>query len=137
MSNFDTAIAFVLSEEGGYVNDPNDPGGETNFGISKRAYPALQIADLTQAEATAIYQRDYWARIPDMEALSPALSLLVLDCAVNQGVGRAQQLLAQTHDALAFQSLRLDHYLLSPHWAEYGRGWTRRLLRGLYAAAKL
>ncbi|MBI5343968.1 MAG: hypothetical protein HZB83_01285, partial [Deltaproteobacteria bacterium] len=47
MDNFERAIAFVLRHEGGYANDPRDPGGETNFGISKRAYPMLNIKDLS------------------------------------------------------------------------------------------
>ena len=39
--SFETAVNTTLQYEGGYVNDPNDPGGETNFGISKKAYPNL------------------------------------------------------------------------------------------------
>lgn len=60
MANFDPAIAYVLANEGGYVNDPNDPGGETNFGISKRAYPDVDIKNLTVDGAKAIYRRDFW-----------------------------------------------------------------------------
>jgi lysozyme family protein len=60
MSQFGPAITFVLENEGGYSNDANDPGGETNFGISKRAYPEIDIKNLTREGAIAIYQRDYW-----------------------------------------------------------------------------
>jgi lysozyme family protein len=60
MAIFEDAIPTVLENEGGYVNDPNDPGGETNFGISKRAYPLLDIKNLTKEGATAIYLRDFW-----------------------------------------------------------------------------
>lgn len=59
-SRFSACIPFVLSEEGGYVNDPDDAGGETKFGISKRAYPDLDIAHLTREQAVDIYRRDYW-----------------------------------------------------------------------------
>jgi len=59
---FQMAIDFVLPREGGYVNDPSDLGGETNFGISKRKYPTLNIKDLTMVDAIAIYRRDYWDR---------------------------------------------------------------------------
>ena len=59
---FAKAIAFTLQREGGHVNDPDDPGGETNFGLSKRAYPYLDIAGLTLDQATHIYRRDYWDR---------------------------------------------------------------------------
>ena len=44
----------------GYVNDPKDPGGETNYGISKRAYPDVDIKNLTEDGAKDIYKRDYW-----------------------------------------------------------------------------
>jgi lysozyme family protein len=50
----------VIGHEGGYVNDPNDPGGETQWGISKRSYPHLNIRMLTRAEAMGIYDRDFW-----------------------------------------------------------------------------
>src|ERR1043166_4882428 len=61
VADFSKAIGFVLSNEGGY-EPPNtaDPGGETNFGISKRQYPFLDIKKLTREEAIAIYERDYW-----------------------------------------------------------------------------
>ena len=59
-SSFDLAIPVVLENEGGYVNDPADPGGETKYGISKRSYPALDIKNLTVEQATAIYLRDFW-----------------------------------------------------------------------------
>jgi lysozyme family protein len=60
MAEFQKAIDFVLANEGGYANNPADPGGETNFGISKRAYPYLDIKNLTREEAITIYQRDWW-----------------------------------------------------------------------------
>ena len=59
-SSFDLAIPIVLENEGGYVNDPADPGGETKYGISKRSYPALDIKNLTVEQATAIYLKDFW-----------------------------------------------------------------------------
>lgn len=86
------AIKFVLAYEGGYVNDPVDPGGETNFGISKKAYPVLDIKALTVEDATAIYRRDYWDAIHGDELPGP-LSIAVFDCAVNQGAGKARRLL--------------------------------------------
>ncbi len=60
MADFNLAIPVVLGNEGGYVNDPNDPGGETKYGISKASYPNVDIANLTVAQATAIYLRDFW-----------------------------------------------------------------------------
>ena len=60
MANFELSIPTVLKNEGGYVNDPADPGGETNFGISKHSYPNVDIKNLTEAEASALYQKDFW-----------------------------------------------------------------------------
>ena len=62
MARFSDAIDTVLAQEGGYVNDPLDPGGETKWGISKRQYPDLDIKAITREEAVAIYKRDYWNR---------------------------------------------------------------------------
>ena len=66
MSKFDACLAFTLSWEGGYVNNPADPGGETKYGISKRAYPKLDIANLTLEQARDIYYRDYYRAGADM-----------------------------------------------------------------------
>lgn len=60
MAEFNLAIPTVLENEGGYIFDKFDPGGETKFGISKRSYPALDIKNLTVEEATAIYLKDFW-----------------------------------------------------------------------------
>jgi lysozyme family protein len=60
MAEFELAITNTLKNEGGYENDPADPGGETNFGISKRSYPDVDIKNLTKEEASAIYLRDFW-----------------------------------------------------------------------------
>ena len=60
MADFNLAICGVLKDEGGYVNDPADSGGETKYGISKASYPNVDIANLTVAAASAIYQRDFW-----------------------------------------------------------------------------
>ena len=57
---FDEIIDNVLESEGGYVNDKNDAGGETNLGISKRAYPDLDIKNLTREQAKQLYYQDYW-----------------------------------------------------------------------------
>jgi hypothetical protein len=54
---FNQAIENVLKNEGGYVNDPYDPGGETIFGISKRIYPHLDIKNITRNQAIDIYKK--------------------------------------------------------------------------------
>ena len=60
MADFNLAIPIILKNEGGYVNNPSDPGGETKYGIAKADYPSVDIANLTIEEATAIYLRDFW-----------------------------------------------------------------------------
>lgn len=60
MAKFEDAIGMLLTDEGGYVNNPNDAGGETKFGITKRTYPNLDIKNLTVDTAKMIYRRDFW-----------------------------------------------------------------------------
>ncbi len=78
------AVARVLADEGGYVDNPADPGGATRFGISQRDYPKLDIAALTRAQATAIYFRDWWQRYRYGE-LPGTVAAKVFDLAVNIG----------------------------------------------------
>lgn len=144
--SFTKSLSFVLSHEGGYVNDQRDPGGETNFGISARAYPWLDIKSLTRDDAAAIYRWDYWdaCRCDD---LPPAVALMVFDASVNQGVGAATRMLQaaasvpvdgrigpQTIRASAlapvlpaFYEQRRDRYEANKNFAIYGKGWLRRL----------
>lgn len=95
MGKWDTAIAFVLEMEGGYTLDPNDPGGETNFGISKKAYPDLDIKNLTVDQAKDIYHRDYWMPCRCDNLPAPWATAL-FDMAVNQGTDRAIKTLQET-----------------------------------------
>lgn len=149
---FEQAVGFVLKEqiEGGYVNDPRDPGGETNFGISKRSYPKLNIKALTRDDAIAIYKRDYWDACK-CDELPPEIAVAVFDCAVNQGTGIAPRLLqkalrvtadgiigpktlAAAHRAdtaelvLDFLSWRLRRYAHTANAATFMRGWSKRVL---------
>jgi len=95
MASFDKAIPTILKHEGGYVNDPKDPGGETNFGISKRQYPHLDIKALTEDGVVIIYHRDYW--LPIYDALyNQALATKVFDLAVNMGHKAAHRLLQKS-----------------------------------------
>lgn len=93
MSNFHLAIETVLDHEGGYVNDPRDAGGETNFGISKRTYPDLDIKHLTRDAAIAIYQRDWWDKYHYSAIVDQQLATKVFDAAINMGARQAHILL--------------------------------------------
>lgn len=133
MSFFLAAVTIVVGEEGGYVNDPRDPGGETKYGISKRAYPNVDIAALTLDEAQAIYRRDYWDKL-NCDGMSWELALISFDCAVNQGIGTARSIQLKAQDAAQFQAERAVHYATLPTWPTFGRGWMRRLFHVFKAA---
>lgn len=89
MASFDKAIELVLEHEGGYVNNPLDPGGETKYGISKRAYPFEDIAGLTLERAKEIYKRDYWKYDA---VLDQRVANKLLDMAVNMGASQAHKI---------------------------------------------
>lgn len=152
--NFDLAFERLLGHEGGYVNDSRDPGGETNWGISKRAYPDVDIKALTQDDAKAIYRRDYWAPVRADE-LPDSVRFDVFDAAVNHGVMQSAKWLqraaganpdgvigAQTVAATRaaggqlaahFNGYRLQFYADSGNWAVFGKGWARRVAANLIA----
>lgn len=124
--NFDQAFDFVIGAEGGYSNDKDDPGGETMFGISKRAYPDLDIKGLTLDKAKAIYLTDYWIKAGCDDLFRP-FDLCVFDCAVNQGVGRARALLKSSKSWEVFLLNRIAHYK-SLNKPKYFAGWVNRVV---------
>lgn len=136
------------------MNNPNDPGGETKYGISKRSYPKIDIPNLTMDQARRIYKQDYWDRLQCSE-LAPAVGMTVFDTAVNCGRYRAAKWLQisirafdspveidgiigpQTVAAskeceasrlcLTFLHQRLFHYLcLRKKYPEFVLGWISR-----------
>lgn len=148
--DFTQAVQIIFELEGGYVNDPHDRGGETKWGISKRQYPTLDIANLTKAGAADIYLRDYW--VPTRcDELPAHLRLPVFDCAVNQGVETAakilQGLVGVAQDGrmgpvtlAAVRSYRGDlrhhyhakrtaAYVSYKQFDRYGKGWLHRLVK--------
>jgi len=84
-------VEKVLEHEGGYSKDPDDAGGETNFGISKRAFPDTNILDLTKADAIKIYWEFYWKKFK-IEMLPEHLQGITFDMVVNKG-GRGIKIL--------------------------------------------
>lgn len=120
MLTFDEAFNRLLGHEGGYSNDPKDPGGETNWGISKRSYPTVDIKNLTQQQAQAIYMKDFWAPLGDAH---PAVKFQVFDFAVNGGLSVAVRKLQAAigvaddghwgpHSAATLASLDLNDVIL-------------------------
>lgn len=154
--NFDMAFDRLLGHEGGYSNDPKDNGGETNWGISKRSYPSVDIKKLTRDGAKAIYLRDFWN---PLDGAHPAIRYQVFDFAVNGGLSTglrklqsaigvaddghwgphsaATLLKFEVNDALLrFNKERLRFYTSLRQWPDYGKGWTNRVADNLGFAAE-
>lgn len=151
--NFDKAFEVLLGHEGRYSFDTRDPGGETNWGISKRSYPHLDIKALTQADAKALYKRDYWDK-GQCDRLAPGLAFDFFDAAVNSGIGQASRFLQRAVGMAddghigpltmaAIQRLepeviqarmnghRLEFMTKLSTFEVFGKGWTRRIAKNL------
>lgn len=104
---FDPEIALVLQHEGGYTNDPKDPGGPTNFGITiydarhyaaaygwivGRQVTAADMRVMPLAFADWVFQHKYW-NVMSCNSLEPGVDYAVFDYGVNSGVGRAGMVL--------------------------------------------
>lgn len=128
-NGFGAAVSNVLAREGGSTVDT---GGVTKFGISAKAHPDLDIANLSQADAVKIYKSEYWDKI-NGDNLSPALQGTALDAAVNQGVANANRWIKESGgDVEKFNALRRAHYeeLARSDPAKYGRylqNWLARV----------
>lgn len=150
---FNEAFERVIGHEGGYVFDKRDPGGETKYGISRRAHPDVDIAALTVESAGAIYRRDYWTPC-QCDQLPAWARLHVFDAAVNSGVKQAAKWLQRAVDATpdgvigaktiaaaraadpfrtigSITAQRLMFMTDLPTWPVFGRGWARRLANNL------
>jgi len=155
---FGEAFDRLIGHEGGYSNDPDDPGGETNWGISKRSYPHLNIKALTREDARAIYLVDFWERIHG-DTLYDGVAFQTFDFAVNSGIGTAirylqravgvaddghwgpvsvaaAEALSESDTILRLNGERLDFMTRLKNWPHAGRGWARRIARNLHYGAE-
>jgi lysozyme family protein len=153
MTRFDECFTRLLGNEGGYVNNPKDPGGETNWGISKRSYPTLDIKNLTQDAAKVIYKRDFWDKCR-CDDLPVGLDFALFDCAVNSGIKQAVILLQRavgvvedgvfgkmTEQAVTkfypdtitarYLGCRLRFMTELRPWDTFAKGWARRIAEQL------
>lgn len=96
---FEHAMIQVFADEGGLVNAAGDSGGLTNYGISQRSYPNVDIAHLTKEQAEDIYYRDFWSTGPYGQLTSSPLAEKVFNTAINAGNSRAFKLLQQAANA--------------------------------------
>lgn len=153
---FDEAFRLLIGHEGGYVNNPADPGGETKYGISKRAYPGEDIRNMTLDRAKTIYMRDYWgpSGCPDVP---DAIRFDLFDASVNSGVKaavkclqtaagsqvdgilgpntlRAISALDGTRLVARFNGARLQFMASLSNWPAFSRGWANRIASNLLRA---
>lgn len=139
-TDFLHALAHVLASEGGYVNDPDDPGGATNFGVTQRVYDGWRsgrglgvrsVREMARDEAAQIYRAQYWTA-SGAAALPMPLALIHFDTAVNMGVGAANRLLATSgRDTTAYLAQREARYRAlaagNPSLAKFLGGWLNRV----------
>lgn len=124
-------LDFILRMEGGYVNHPSDPGGETKYGISKRAYPELDIKSLTPERAKEIYKHDYYALAVN-EHMTFAQAAFMMDTAVNMGIGAARRFWqeggGEMKSMLALRKARYEELIKKkPKLEVFRKGWMNRL----------
>jgi lysozyme family protein len=98
-AEFESAFERTLGEEGGYVSDPDDPGGETKYGISRAAYPSENIKALSVERAKEIYYRDYWQSL-GLDLLRGDTAAEIFDTAVNMGAATAVTIAQETANYL-------------------------------------
>ena len=156
-ANYDKCLETILHHEGGYVNHPKDPGGETNLGVTKRVYEEFggtkDMKELTVEDVAPIYKKGYWDKMRG-DDLPNGLDLCVFDFGVNAGPGRAAKYLQTMIGTVAdggigpntlkaveayvsehgieksiknFQEARQEYYEKLSTFATFGKGWTRRV----------
>lgn len=156
--NFDQAFDRLMVNEGGYVNNASDPGGETRFGVSKRAYPNVDIKSLTREQAKDIYRHDFWER-GEMDQYDPAIAFQVFDAAVNHSIETALRLLQRAAGVaddghigpvtvaavkeksvpvmlMLYVAERIEYWTKLSTWDSFGKGWARRAASDLRFAAQ-
>ena len=126
-NDFEKALKFVLKWEGGYSNDPRDPGSETKYGISKRSYPNEDIKNMTLERAKEIYYQNYWLKA-GCDGLPFPFNIVVFDTAVNMGRKRAIGFLNAYNDWRDYLLKRLYAYSKFRQAKLYFRGWANRVL---------
>jgi len=156
-SNFKQALEYLVKSEGGYVDNPKDPGGRTNLGVTQKVWESWvgresnekEMRALTKADVEPLYKRKYWdaCRCDD---LPTGLDYLVFDFAVNAGVGRSAKTLQscigvsvdgqignqtiETTKKIApsdlieqFSEAKINFYKSLVTFPTFGKGWLNRV----------
>ena len=155
--NFEKSLQLILKSEGGYVNNPADPGGMTNLGVTKRVWEEWvghdvteqTMRDLTPAIVAPMYKAKYWDKVCG-DDLPSGVDYVVFDAAINSGPGRAikwlqacvkvdvdGQIGPHTLNAVTafsdvdlisdYNKRRLSFLIDLPTWPTFGKGWTNRV----------
>lgn len=139
-SNYQYALTEMLKDEGGYTNDPKDPGGPTNFGITIADYrkyikpnaTATDVKNMKVEEAKSVYKPKYWDAV-NGDGLPSGVDYCVFDYGVNSGVNRANKILAKLTNTDAVKTInsicdeRLAFLQSLPTWGRFGKGWGTRV----------
>ena len=124
---FNKAIKIILANEGGYVNHPNDPGGETNLGITTNTLKQansygitdlISVKNLTTEIASDIYYEMYWKPSKAENMLSP-IDLIHFDATVNCGGSRANKLLQQAINFILAQKILVVDGIIGKNTLKY------------------
>lgn len=138
--NYNYALQQVLKSEGGYTNDPQDPGGPTNFGITIADYrmyvnknaTATDVKNMHLADAQTIYRSKYWNAV-NGDTLPSGVDYCVFDYGVNSGVGRANKVYNRLKSSDAKGTInaicneRLQFLQSLSTWSHFGKGWGSRV----------
>ena len=162
MSDFDKAFELLIGNEGGYVNNQKDPGGETNWGITKTVAVANGYAGdmrtMPKETAKGIYKKMYWDRL-QCDQLPFVVAFQLFDAGVNHGNSQAvkflQRALSVVDDGvigaktiaatnsldelqivMLFNAERIEFYASLKTFSTFGKGWVRRVASNLKLAAK-
>lgn len=157
MSDFNKAFDRIIGHEGGYVNHPRDPGGETNWGVTKRTARAYayngDMRAMTREQAKPIYKSGFWDKVGG-DTLDEAVAFQLFDAAVNHGIGNAVRMMQRalgvaddgivgnvtfnalhamstTDFLLRFNAERLEFYTKLGNFDAFGKGWVRRVAGNL------
>ena len=167
ITNFDTCLSYVLASEGGFVNNPQDPGGITNLGCTKAVWAEVvghpvsekDMRNLTKDDVKPLYKRKYWDKISG-DKLPAGLDYAVFDAAINSGPGRAAKWLQQivgvpadgsigpgtlaavaakpVQDLIAqYNDTRLQFMQSLSTWGTFGKGWGNRVAQVQSDASQL
>lgn len=159
---FDDAFEKLMKHEGGYVNHPNDPGGETMWGVTKMVARANgydgDMRSFPREKAKEIAYKDYWVPC-GADRYDAVIGYQVFDAAYNHGIKNAIRFLQRAIDVtddgivgpitiaavnsmpvekvlLRFNASRLDFYTRLNNWSSFGKGWARRIVGNLDYAAE-